>query len=140
MAEYIDRDAFVVAKRKQYCEDCERRKGMKNGKLRFCYEIGDAPCRSCGVDDMLGDIEDFPAADVRPVVRGEWEKTHRHTNSYRKYTGFDEMGEEHTITVHEELEYDWLKCPYCGASAADNFQNFCPNCGARMDGDADAEE
>lgn len=79
----------------------------------------------------IGKIE---PADVQPVVRGKWEKTHRHTNSYRKYTGFDDMGEEHTITVREEFEYDWLKCPYCGASAADNFQNVCPNCGARMDG------
>ena len=90
------------------------------------------------LEKAVNAICSVPAADVAPVVRGEWEKTHRHTNSYRKYTGFDEMGEEHTIIVHEELEYDWLKCPYCGASAADNFQNFCPNCGAKMDGDADA--
>lgn len=71
-------------------------------------------------------------SDVRPVVRGKWEKTHRHRNSYRQYTGTDSMGEEHTITVHEEVEYDWLNCPYCGASAADNFQNYCPKCGAEL--------
>lgn len=67
MAEYIEREAFIEAKRKQYCADCDRRKGMKNGKMRFCYEIGDAPCRACDIDDMLNYVEDFPAADVVEV-------------------------------------------------------------------------
>ena len=64
MTDYIDREAFISDKRKQYCADCDKRKGMKNGKMRFVYDIGDAPCRACGIDDMIGDIEDFPAADV----------------------------------------------------------------------------
>jgi len=64
MPKYIEREAFIEAKRKQYCADCDRRKGMKNGKMRFCYEIGEAPCRACYVDDLLTDVEDFPAADV----------------------------------------------------------------------------
>ena len=64
MSEYISREAFVEQKRKQYCEDCDRRKGMKNGKYKTLYEIGEAPCRACGIDDMLNDVEDFPAADV----------------------------------------------------------------------------
>ena len=67
MAEYIEREAFVEQKRKQYCEDCDRRKGMKNGKYKTLYEIGEAPCRACGMDDMLNDVEDFPAADVVPM-------------------------------------------------------------------------
>ena len=69
MADYIDREAFITDKRKQYCTDCNRRKGMKNGKVRFCYEIGDAPCRACDVDYMINDIENYPAADVTPIVR-----------------------------------------------------------------------
>lgn len=67
MKEYIDREAFIARYRKQFCENCDRRKGIKNGKLKFCYEIGDAPCRACDIDDMLDYVEDFPAADVRPV-------------------------------------------------------------------------
>ena len=55
-AEHIEREAFIEAKRKQYCADCDRRKGMKNGKMRFCYEIGEAPCRACYVDDLLTDV------------------------------------------------------------------------------------
>ena len=66
--EYIEREAFLTQKREQYCKDCTRRKGMRNGKCKTLYEIGEAPCRACGINDVLNDVEDFPAADVRPVV------------------------------------------------------------------------
>lgn len=69
MTEYIERDAFVEEKRKQYCKDCKMRKGFKGGKYKTLYAIGEGPCRSCGIYDMLNDVEDFPAADVRHV---EW--------------------------------------------------------------------
>ena len=36
--EYISKDAFIEQQRKQYCENCERRKGIKNGKRIFVYE------------------------------------------------------------------------------------------------------
>ena len=68
MAEYIEREAFLEQKREQYCKDCARRKGMRNGKYKTLYEIGEAPCRACEIDDVLNDVEDFPAADVWPVV------------------------------------------------------------------------
>jgi len=66
--EYIEREAFIEQKRKQYCEDCSRRKGFKRGQYKILYEIGEAPCRACEIDDLLNDVEDFPTADVRPVV------------------------------------------------------------------------
>ena len=66
--EYISREAFLAEQRHLYCENCARRKGMKNGKMKFVYEIGDAPCRACGIGDVLDDVESFHAADVRPVV------------------------------------------------------------------------
>ena len=62
MSELIDREDFIEQERKVYCENCDRRQGMKNGKLTFCYEIGDAPCRACWGEDILTDLEDFPAA------------------------------------------------------------------------------
>lgn len=68
MDEFIDRQEFLEAQRHLYCENCEKRKGMKRGKMQFVYEIGDAPCRSCGYGDVLDNLEDFPAADV--VSRG----------------------------------------------------------------------
>ena len=68
MSDYISREAFLAENRHLYCENCARRKGMKNGKMKFVYEIGDAPCRACGIGDVLDDVENFHAADVRPVV------------------------------------------------------------------------
>lgn len=56
----IDADAFIAEQRHLYCENCERRKGMKNGKMKFVYDIGDAPCRACGYGDVLDDLEDAP--------------------------------------------------------------------------------
>lgn len=65
----IDRDAFIKVNRGYLCTNCERRKGMKNGKYRIIYEIGGAPCRACGVDDMFGYIDDAPV--VIPAERSE---------------------------------------------------------------------
>jgi len=58
-------------------------------------------------------IESIPAADVRPVVRGEWRLYSPLTDTY--------------------------ECDKCGYQVIDeSFRtNFCPNCGADMRGDKD---
>ena len=70
--------------------------------------------KSSGVasDFALYKISNFPAADVVPVVHGEW------------------------ITID-----DTSRCSECGYipaydSAIDDlfYSQFCPNCGAKMDG------
>ena len=66
------------------------------------------------------------------VCGSEWIKKHRHRGGFRRYTGTDDMGEVHTITVDERAEYDDLYCSKCGKQSADNFLNFCPNCGSPM--------
>ena len=66
--EYIEREAFIADKKWLYCTDCDKRKGKKRGKMVTLYEIGEAPCKSCGIHDMLEEVEMYPAADVRPVV------------------------------------------------------------------------
>ena len=109
MAEYIEREAFIADKRKQYCADCDRRKGMKNEKLKFLYDIGDAPCRACGIDDMLSEVEDYPAADVRPVKKGTW------------------------IFKQHKMMGKTPCCSKCGKFEP-MTRNFCPNCGAEMEG------
>lgn len=63
-------------------------------------------------DDLVNTIREQPAADV-PVKRGEWEK-------------------KSSVGV--------FRCSLCqhifmlGADEIDEY-HFCPNCGARMDGD-----
>lgn len=64
-----------------------------------------------GWDDALCCIESIPAADVAPVVDGRWK-----TNSDRPDT---------LICSVCKCGFDmWKHDPH----------NFCPNCGARMDG------
>ena len=68
----IDADATIKYLREFRCKDCDRRKGMKNGKIRFCYEIGEAPCRACDIGDTVDYFLDegiSPTVDAVPVVR-----------------------------------------------------------------------
>lgn len=68
----IDVDATIKYLREFRCKDCDKRKGMKNGKIRFCYEIGDAPCRACDIGDTIDyflDEDISPTIDAIPVVR-----------------------------------------------------------------------
>ena len=94
MAEYIDREAALNAQNKSMnLAECRKR------------------------------IERLPAADVRPVVRGEWI-----CDGYWSY-GCG-MGEEYG---------NYWKCNVCGEIVQENYEKcefiFCPNCGARMDGE-----
>lgn len=69
MSRLIDADALIADVTERYCKDCNKRKGMKNGKLRIIYEIGEVPCRACDVDDMKIELDDAPTVDAVPVVR-----------------------------------------------------------------------
>ena len=67
----IDADATIKYLREFRCKDCDRRKGMKNGKIQFCYEIGDVPCRACDIGDTIDYFLDeaiSPTVDAIPVV------------------------------------------------------------------------
>lgn len=82
MAEYIDKQAFLAH--------------MMGTSRYFTVKF---------------DIEEFPVADVAPVVHGRW-----------KNSG------------------SLLECQYCGeiysqlGGNAGKSWNYCPNCGAKMDG------
>ena len=56
----IDADALIKETTEVRCVNCDRRKGMKNGKMTFVYEIGDVPCRACDVMDMIDALEEAP--------------------------------------------------------------------------------
>lgn len=116
MSDLIDREAFIEQERKVYCEDCDRRKGMKNGKLTFCYEIGEAPCRACWCDDVLTDLEDFPAAprwvrceEPPKTTQDLWlhdEHGHYHVGCVSTYHGYTEFIDMDGNTLHG-IEY-WM--------------------------------
>ena len=66
-------------------------------------------------------INQFPAADVAPVVHGEWILVGTNEHDYE--------------TSVEE------KCSLCGRYVyrydTEPQDNFCPNCGAKMDGEGE---
>ena len=69
-------------------------------------------CRACWVDDMLDEVECFQTADVATVVHGRW------------------------MPFHSEAAGDIQYCSACEIGFAAKT-DYCPNCGAKMDGGAD---
>ncbi len=116
MAEYIDRGSATTALISAF--------GWGIRKKKCIHDI------LCSAKDRL---EELPAADVAPVVHGTPIIKHRHFGGFKQYTGVDAMGETHTITVDERWECDAKHCPECQALLCSRFENYCPNCGAKMD-------
>ena len=62
----------------------------------------------------VGDILDMPAADVAPVVHARW--------------------------IGDGLKGNWCYCSNCKKAASFfMISDYCPNCGAKMDGGVDNE-
>ena len=114
MSELIDRQAFIENERRLYCEDCDRRKGKKNGKLTVCYEIGEAPCRACWLDDALGDLDDFPTASPwhrveEPPKEGTWCVIAKHSYLQPHNLFYDIAHYLHgTFSVYDSGVGDWF--------------------------------
>ena len=98
---YIDKELFEQDIKMRYCNNCARPNEIK--------------CRACHIDDMLGEIEDAPTADVVEVKHGEWIRP--------------------TI-IHGMTIAGLLHCSVCGEVPCDEGK-YCPNCGAKMDGKND---
>ena len=74
------------------------------------------------VMDAAYEVSKFPAADVAAVVHGRWIKT---DNGVRK-----NINTGRAVRVYL---YDCSVCGWHTGNQGENF-NYCPNCGARMDG------
>ena len=85
--------------------------------------------------EVLAEIEYAPTVDAVEVVHGKWlydSGTERH---------FCSACNEYAISVITNTpiyEYDWeenLQFSHIEADCDEQLTNFCPNCGAKMDGD-----
>ncbi len=104
----IDADALIKETMERYCKDCERRKGVKNGKWKIVYSIGDAPCRACGTGDMIDELEDAPTIEERKT--GRWILVTNGRGGYEcdqchSYAPAWQTGEERLTDY----------CPHCGS-------------------------
>ena len=100
MAEYIEREALLN----------NRPEGRNLGQVgKEEYNKGWNDCRSA----FFECIEEEPAADVAPVVHGQWGKP-----------------------IKVDADNVGYKCSNCGEFGAPCW-NFCPCCGANMEGKSD---
>ena len=125
MAEYIKREAAL--------HEIERREVLMVGDKRI------------SVDAMKSFIKNRPAADVAPVVHGRWIlEAHDERVNYRW-----NVTAECSECCDEQKEI-WAgffpNVPPCIArdvalisAESVKLSNYCPNCGARMDGGDDGE-
>ena len=90
MAEYIEREAAI------------RKAKMANHDTNCSYVDWEQDERT----ELY--INEIPAADVRPVVRGRWKR----------------VDPRSTVVT--------FRCSECNYYAHVNATNFCPNCGADM--------
>lgn len=102
MAEYIEREALLE----------EINEKISNIAFNSPYqdEVG---IMVSGMSRIRDSVEDAPAADVVPVVHGEW------------------------LLRHEGHGHYW-ECSVCHTNPCiyvTEDTRFCPNCGARMDGE-----
>ena len=116
MDEYISREATIKRIKEVYCVGCNSYHGVR--------------CRACGTGDAIDIIDDFPAADVAPVVHGRWDDEHKctvcHNEAFYKISNirpdYDYDWEENLVETGDYIwDIEWTETAYC------------PNCGSKMD-------
>lgn len=85
--------------------------------------------------EIMAEIHYMPSEDVAPVVHGLPVLRYR-PERYEWYeaTGLNENGEPLYVKRVRIDEKSWaMYCPACGKRLCSRFNNYCPNCGAKMD-------
>lgn len=113
MAEYIEREealAIIEEKQKELCPVGRYGRSYVYGSDREKYDAW---------EEIVDALENIPAADVAPVVRGRWVSVAGKRNRICSRCLYNE--------------------PYKNADDDAEVFEFCPHCGAKMDGcDSDA--
>lgn len=116
MAEYIERtEELMLAMNAgaRAIENTKRYHGAVYTKDVFSGSPQEIPYLQAA--KVLREVSDAPAADVAPVVHGRWEYIPQTLNTLSQF-----------------------RCPFCGwwslDPSIDGAYNYCPNCGAKMEG------
>lgn len=84
----------------------EPKQALRSGEESICRDCyHNAVCRGTANQPCIKCNQYIPAADVRPMVRGKWIKINGLT-----------------------------ACSVCKENPPRTYHNYCPNCGAKMDG------
>lgn len=124
MAEYIERTEEIMLAMNagaRAIENTKRYHGAVYTKDLFSDNSQKIPYLLAA--KVLRGVEDAPAADVAPVVHGRW-----------IHSRYEDCSEQ----------FELVKCSQCNHEAYAmaiyvHGGNYCPNCGAKMDGGADHE-
>lgn len=117
--EYISRD-LALRQLNATClaTDCDNYNGVR--------------CRACAYADAMDFIDAIPAADVQPVKHGYWKDI-----MMSEATGWDLSLTGGKDAVCETVCSVCGDCCAFGGDGEDYLSPYCPNCGARMDGDTE---
>lgn len=85
----------------------------KDWELFDCVELPAGKHWDGHTDEDVERLLSIPSADVQPVRHGRWIRKIEHD---------------------DELKRKYFVCSECGQTRMLNFHNYCPNCGAKMDG------
>ena len=111
MAEYIEREALLNRLKTKV----KRITPIEKSRDMFYHDSG----VNGALTRAMLEAENAPAADVVPVVRGRWEV--------------------HPKDTHASLKHlEKLRCTHCWHffyHDCGDSKNYCPNCGARMEGE-----
>lgn len=120
MAEYIDRDAAL--------REIERREALMVGDKRV------------SVDAMKSFIKNRPAADVAPVVHGRWileahdERVNYRWNVTAECSECCDEQKEILAGFFPNVPSPIARDAALVSAESVKLSNYCPNCGAKMDG------
>ena len=110
----IDANALIKEITEARCVNCDRRKGMKKGKMTFVYEIGEVPCRACDVMDMIDALDEAPTVATDTNVLSNWisvkDRLPKETDNYLTLTWFEEEQEYgYDVITYDISTKKWLK-------------------------------
>lgn len=94
----------------RYIDADKLKEDLEEARAAGMIDMYSCEQRECNFDEAIECVDIQPTADVQPVVHGKWSRL--------------------SFGVTAQI------CSVCENLASIKF-NYCPNCGARMDGDTE---
>ena len=126
MAKYIDRESLIA---KMRAMPIPKQAGSGYTWLDNC---------AAGINSAIREVKSFPASDVAPVRHGRWTYdpdsgdgfAHHMCTACKTNAIFDYTYED---DYDEWLDGEWRYVGQREAGILEHLTGFCPNCGAKMD-------